>query len=690
MKKTVLLLCLTIFINTSLRAQSSSCYVVTGVPYVWDSLTAPVNLTLADDVFSSVINIGFPFCFFGNYYSQVVIGSNGVLSFNINLAGVFCPWVISQPLPVGAPANIRNAILFPWHELYPPVGGTIKYQTLGVAPYRKFVVQFQNVGMYSCTTTLFSGEVVLYESTNEIETHILNKAVCVGFNGGKAIHGLQDITGTIAVLVPGRNSPNQWTASNEGVRFAPVCLCPNEAGENVISGKVYRDENFNCNYETTDFVLSNSYVRLDPGPLYYSTDALGDYVMHVDTGNFTVTQIVPTYYTQLCPSSSYSVSFNSSPLTYPNADFADSVRHCHDVSVGISSSWQRVCRANILYIQCCNHSAIAANNVILTVTLSDSTFLVSPLNYIANPSPNVYQYALGNLAPNQCVNFNVSDSVDCALPLGRMLCFSASVTADSLDCNTANNADDDCRPVVNSFDPNNKEVASQNFSQNGYVILENISASDTLTYSIHFQNTGNDVAYNVVIMDTISSYLDLGTIQVIASSHPYIMTLVGRTVVFSFNNIMLPDSGTNQQASNGMIKFRIRQNPGNPQGTDIYNRGAIYFDINPPVITNQTQNSIPVEVFVPEISYASIKIYPNPFSDYTTIVISGNGSTANIKDKVKCVDVTGREIPLDISVQSAHSEQTVLRINRNRLADGIYFLRIDAGKLLTAKLVVSH
>ncbi len=47
---------------------------------------------LSDDQWSGVRNIGFTFNFYGNNHTQFIIGSNGVVSFNIGQANGFCPW----------------------------------------------------------------------------------------------------------------------------------------------------------------------------------------------------------------------------------------------------------------------------------------------------------------------------------------------------------------------------------------------------------------------------------------------------------------------------------------------------------------------------------------------------------------------------------------------------------------------
>ena len=52
-------------------------------PYPMNAGT-PILVNI-DDVWGSPLPIGFNFCFYGNTYSQCVIGSNGVLSFDLGL-----------------------------------------------------------------------------------------------------------------------------------------------------------------------------------------------------------------------------------------------------------------------------------------------------------------------------------------------------------------------------------------------------------------------------------------------------------------------------------------------------------------------------------------------------------------------------------------------------------------------------
>lgn len=145
-----------------------------------------------------------------------------------------------------------------------------------------------------------------------------------------------------------------------------------------------------------------------------------------------------------------------------------------------------------------------------------------------------------------------------------------------------------CGLVTGSYDPNDKTGFPL-----GVGTSHNVLPNGDLEYLIRFQNTGTDTAFTVVIRDTLSPNLDIFSIRSGVSSHNYSFRLYGQRIAeWTFNNILLPDSTTNQAASNGFVKFRIKQNRNLPDGTQIKNSADIYFDYNAPVITNQTLHTI--------------------------------------------------------------------------------------------------
>jgi len=144
-----------------------------------------------------------------------------------------------------------------------------------------------------------------------------------------------------------------------------------------------------------------------------------------------------------------------------------------------------------------------------------------------------------------------------------------------------------CRENIGAYDPNDKHgfpkgVGAQHFIEPG----------QALDYLVRFQNTGTDTAFTVIIQDTLSPYLDLTTLQIGSASHPYTWQLRNNILIVKFDNILLPDSTTNEAASHGFIAFRIQQHADIPLGSVIHNEAAIYFDFNDPIITNEVMHTV--------------------------------------------------------------------------------------------------
>lgn len=147
-----------------------------------------------------------------------------------------------------------------------------------------------------------------------------------------------------------------------------------------------------------------------------------------------------------------------------------------------------------------------------------------------------------------------------------------------------------CRTIVGSYDPNDKLAVPVGYQTPHYI---EPSTTEDIEYTIRFQNTGTDTAFTVVVKDTISSQLDLMSLNTMGISHGYIFsTEPGGVAVWTFPNINLPDSGTNSVLSNGFITYNIRQNAGLAEGTQILNKADIYFDMNPAIVTNTYHHTI--------------------------------------------------------------------------------------------------
>jgi gliding motility-associated-like protein len=215
-------------LNATLQGTlATNTYLVQTIGYSPYSYFAGTQVLInIDDTWSPAIPLPFCFQFFGNTYSQLVIGSNGIVSFDATLANGYCQWPIGNAIPSNA--NPMNSIMAPWQDIDPSVGASsdVRYQTYGTYPCRQFVISWSNVPMYSVSCSgnaalNATSQIVLHEATNIIDIYIQNKQTCLAWNGGYAIEGIQNATGTAAFVVPGRNFPTNWTATNDGKRFMP-------------------------------------------------------------------------------------------------------------------------------------------------------------------------------------------------------------------------------------------------------------------------------------------------------------------------------------------------------------------------------------------------------------------------------------------------------------------------------------
>lgn len=187
-----------------------------------------------------------------------------------------------------------------------------------------------------------------------------------------------------------------------------------------------------------------------------------------------------------------------------------------------------------------------------------------------------------------------------------------------------------------AFDPNDKSFTPNRSDTLGDYYITN----EKISYLIRFQNVGNDTAFNVVVRDTLSSFLDISTFENVRSSHDYSYELdsLSREVVFTFNDILLVDSLTNEPESHGFIKFDIEPISNLPDFTQILNQASIYFDYNPPIHTNITQGIYLEDFSILETSTQvleidKISLYPNPTRNYVNIKIGDKRKQVVIYDR---------------------------------------------------------
>ena len=230
--------------------KSTADYTVNTIPYTpngYVTVSGSEDLTLYnDDEFSSVINLPFTFCFYGATYNKVVVGSNGVITFDdANAATCYNGYLITKTIPydkgnmcdifstyypkasIFGPYSDLDARVNPLDSVYnsSPPDRKIEWRVEGSAPCRKFVVSYYHVGTFGANpcglVTPNDFQIVMYEFTGLIDFFIGNKTCLSTTNdNGKAILGIQNWDRTKAVAAPGKNA-TIWSAVKEGYRFTP-------------------------------------------------------------------------------------------------------------------------------------------------------------------------------------------------------------------------------------------------------------------------------------------------------------------------------------------------------------------------------------------------------------------------------------------------------------------------------------
>ncbi|MES2850502.1 MAG: hypothetical protein V4685_15690 [Bacteroidota bacterium] len=256
-----------------------------------------------DDRYSPAIFLPFIFPFYENYYDQLIINTNGIVSFDTAEANEAAQWII-QGLDGSLPSTDydRAVIMGPFHDIDisrpESPNRQIKYEVVGQAPHRKFVVSYYKVPCFDCNDKFNNTyQVSLYEGLGLVEVHVFDRETCTTWNGGAAMIGMQNYNQDNGIMAPGRSAftAPRWSGigMNEAWRFAPKdggsllkkveLYKPN--GEFVSAGDTVNDGNGNYNVSFPNvclgsdnditYLIKATYKNiLDPSEEVYSVDTM--------------------------------------------------------------------------------------------------------------------------------------------------------------------------------------------------------------------------------------------------------------------------------------------------------------------------------------------------------------------------------------------------------------------------------
>jgi len=468
--------------------------------------------------------------------------------------------------------------------------------------------------------------------------------------------------------------PNQTNYSEN----LPLCIDndtvnnPNNCPGLNFAGNLYTDQNSNCTFNSVDLRVQNIPVELYDsqnnllatsysisGIYSFNNISIGTYLLKIDVNNLPIEM-------SCGQSSMQSVTLNTANQTIQNINFPVVCDAGYDVYVqSVSrSGWvfpgqTHTMRTNITDNETWFNIACDEGNTSGLVTIQVN----GPVSFVATAagaltpivSGNTYTYTISDFNALNPNSFGLNFMTDTTAQANDQICVHVEISPNPIDADTTNNVYDFCYNVVNSYDPNMKEVYPVNVLP-GY--------EDWFTYTIHFQNNGNAPAFNIRLRDTLDANLDINSFEVRGYSHPANISLNGNILTVRFNNIMLPDSTTDYEGSMGYFQYRLKPFPNLPLGSQISNTAYIYFDYNAPIITNTTANNFEFPVKLSSIvsSENSFSLFPNPSTGVFTFKDAKN------LNSVEVYSILGEKI------LSQTNQKT---INLNGFSKGVYFARVN-------------
>ncbi|MCD6067207.1 MAG: gliding motility-related protein [Bacteroidetes bacterium] len=468
------------------------------------------------------------------------------------------------------------------------------------------------------------------------------------------------------------------------------------ADYSVVSGNVYADLNGNCSEDPGEqSILPMSIVAYNS-----SGQQIAWATANYTNGNFQIylPPTAGTYTLQLQNSYFYSnnivyTSCSNNVITLTaGCDTLQNIHLGYSPTIGQDLRVQSYCsiaRAGFNRW----HSISYFNPGTVTTNATVKFRFDNLLSFIGSTPPptaingNVVEWNVGNLTHGQYgyiyANTQVP-TIQAGGAIGTPLHDSIWIEPIVGDSYAADNYNTCYTTITASYDPNMKEVYAENMDATGAI---DTSATE-LFYTVHFQNTGTDTAFTIVVRDTISSLLDLGTLEMIAASHPYTFSIEpGRSLQVRFDNILLVDSNANEALSHGYFHYKIRTNGGLNVGQQVDNTAAIYFDFNLPVITNTVETPVQLSTVGIKNTKTQLQalVFPNP-SNTGSFTIRINDATYKqlhfTMYNASGMKVSDKQLP----------SQPTHEINTSGLGSGIYFYQlINAdGKKLNGKIILTN
>lgn len=248
-----------------------------------------------------------------------------------------------------------------------------------------------------------------------------------------------------------------------------------------------------------------------------------------------------------------------------------------------------------------------------------------------------------------------------AVSLGQFITYNTQFAPGTPDVYPGNNAASTQVMIMGSYDPNDIQE-----SHGPQIVSANFGPDDYLQYTVRFENTGNGIAENVKVLSLLDSRLDETSYRPRVNSRSMIAKREGNQMTWSFNGINLSPAGVANNSA--YFIFDIKPKPGFAPGDIIPITARIFFDSNPPIITNTWQTEFVETLKTDAFVAGDVKLHPNPVQNQLTV------SAKEVLGSVTVYDIFGKVL----LQQQVAAKETALDVSG--LASGLYLVKTGQGQ----------
>jgi len=442
------------------------------------------------------------------------------------------------------------------------------------------VINCYSVGEIDCETTAFCSDNGLYvgnflDSKSSNITSYINEVTSLSSAEMKSAFIFLN-AGWDFVNEPDNGAEDIW-AINPRYNYGYPYLAWEEPAQVFIGGTVYYDRNKDGQNNASDVPIDAIQIELQPEGIRTGTARGGSYLFYAEPGEHTV---------EVMPHDPYSQGTDNLQNTFTVELMQDTTlldvglygEDIMDFELSMATFWSR-CNGTVpVWVSVRSNSNVPANlelrmNLDPRVALQESSIPIDQTD-----AEGVHYYTLTDMQPYEHRELILTVLLPNATT--DSVAYTAQLFHDGVEIKSQTVK----RVVRCSYDPNDIQVSPEGETEAG-----NVPMGQELTYTIRFQNTGNDTAFLVDILDTLSPALDPETFQFVSSSHEVRYFIDGNGAIrFLFEDINLLGSTSNEAESHGYVMYKVSPKADIADGTLAEAKAYIYFDYNPAIETNTT------------------------------------------------------------------------------------------------------